>query len=76
MTCRLQVVDGVIQEIASDSAAFLSGWNENVQQVRRLLQEAAEQKAELLAQQKALAELVAAETALLLEVIFCRKIVI
>ena len=59
------MADEVIQELLADSSAFLDGWDENVQQVKNLLQASLQSKSQLLARQQAMTGLVASETALL-----------
>ena len=61
----LQMADEVIQELLSDSSAFLAGWDQNSQQVQALLQASLQEKGALLAEQQALTGLIATETAML-----------
>ena len=61
----LQMADEVIQELISDSSAFLAGWDENSHQVQALLQASLQEKSSLLAEQQALTGLIARETELL-----------
>ena len=59
------MADEVIQELLSDSSAFLTGWDQNSQQVQNLLQASLHERSSFAAQQQAMTGLIAAETALL-----------
>ena len=59
------MADEVIQELLSDSSAFLAGWDQNSEQVQTLLQASLQEKGALLAEQQALPGLIATETAML-----------